>query len=102
MIWRFDSASKSRQRGILLVGIGFPRILFLVFSGPCDKGELKMRWFQEQKLTAGTRRNNRGFLFLPKTIKGETRWLEKATWEEAWVFDGVWGIWIWEPLRWLD
>ena len=40
-----------------------------------------MRWIRPEH--GATRRNTR-FLWLRLTIGQETRWLERATWEEAW------------------
>ena len=55
---------------------------------------------------AGTKRERKGYLWLPKRIGLETRWLEVAVWEEEvaiWV--DVWSKertrWTWEPTRWL-
>ena len=48
-----------------------------------------MRWKQEHQKSRGLEIITR-FLFLPKTISGETRWLERATWEREYgvlVFD---------------
>ena len=54
-----------------------------------------------------TLRMRKGFCFLPKTIRGETRWLEKATWEERatyWVhaISEQDAGWSWVPIRWID
>lgn len=42
-----------------------------------------------------------GFLWFPKTLEFQTRWLEVASWEEEynWVYDGGF---YWEPLRWVN
>ena len=39
------------------------------------------------------------FLLFPKTINGETRWLERASWTETFIPDGPY---IWFPPRWLS
>jgi len=51
-----------------------------------------MRW-QIKKTT----RVKIGFLWFPKTINGETRWLEDATWEQQ--FHVPFNIWI--NVRWI-
>lgn len=44
-----------------------------------------------------------GFLFFPKTINGEVRWLERARWLEKYVW---WSMPIhqtgWVPQYWID
>lgn len=53
------------------------------------------------------KRERRGFLWFPKRIGDEARWLEVATWEEEviiWVSTPTkkrW-YWTWETTRWLD
>lgn len=63
---------------------------------------MRFKWADE-----GTKRIRTGFLFFPLTIGGETRWFEKATWEErvtrlVSVFSGSDRGWDWERLRWID
>jgi hypothetical protein len=41
-----------------------------------------------------------GFLFFPKWIKGETRWLEYARWEQE--YKPHYGGPEWENIRWID
>jgi len=41
-----------------------------------------MRSGKGPKLKIGTRRIRTGFLFFPKLIQGQWRWLEYASWEE--------------------
>jgi hypothetical protein len=63
---------------------------------------MKLRYRAQPNL--GDTREVRAFLWLPKRINGETRWLERAVWEESyirllmsdWVFIG------WRANRWLD
>lgn len=43
----------------------------------------------------GTIRIRSGFLFFPKRIGKETRWLELAVWAEEWMCDDEW-----EPVWW--
>jgi hypothetical protein len=56
----------------------------------------------------GTKRTTTRFLLTPLTIKGETRWLKRATYEEEVVYFicGVtgkdFGGWGWKPTRWID
>ena len=59
-----------------------------------------MRWKAPQ---VGDTRTRSGFLFLPKTINGETRWLERAEWTER--FSGVhvycYGEFVRTECKWL-
>jgi hypothetical protein len=41
-----------------------------------------MRWKEKPRFNNGDRRLRTAFLFFPKTINGETRWLETASWIE--------------------
>lgn len=41
-----------------------------------------MRWTKPKPPTEGECRLRRAFLWFPKTIDRETRWLERATWTE--------------------
>ena len=43
-----------------------------------------------KKKKNGTRRIKSGFLIFPKTINGETRWLESATWIEYYYSKNGW------------
>ena len=47
----------------------------------------------------GEMRERTAFLFLPKRIGYETRWLEHATWREYHSPSNLTG---WEPLEWID
>ena len=40
------------------------------------------------------------FLFFPKRIWDETRWLEIATWNEKHLYDGV--FYTWQPIEWVN
>lgn len=52
-----------------------------------------MRWKSTKK---GDSRIITKFLFLPRAIAGETRWLEKATWKQEY-----WGV-VWLDLCWVN
>lgn len=56
-----------------------------------------MRWTESR---IGEVRRRRGYLYMPKTINGETRVFEFAEWEEKRIatrrFD------LWAPVRWVD
>lgn len=51
----------------------------------------------------GARRTKEGFLFFPKWIGDEMRWLENAKWEEQAEYHAF-SIQFsdWESIRWLD
>lgn len=40
------------------------------------------------------------FLWFPKRIRGETRWLEEATWEKTWYQSSDIGWWYGD--KWVD
>jgi hypothetical protein len=55
----------------------------------------------------GETRVRSGFLWLPMTIDRETRWLERATWEERVSYYGPRGqcnvtSFQWNPDKWID
>lgn len=54
-----------------------------------------MRWWVKKSPREGEIRIKTGFLFLPKKIKNQWRWLEFAEWEQ--VYDI-----IWHDKRWLS
>jgi len=60
-----------------------------------------MKW-----LSAGPNLNETrwktGFLFFPKKIGHETRWLEHAKWEERFVIDLDTGSSYWCAISWMD
>lgn len=56
-----------------------------------------MRW-PNPKL--GDCREVRGFLWLPMTLNGETRWLETASWRE--VYGRSFFGWEWIPRNWTE
>ena len=44
-----------------------------------------MRWTPEVRTTPyGTMRDQSGFLWFPKCLGGEWRWLERASWTQRW------------------
>ena len=66
-----------------------------------------MQWNSRPKERApspGDFRDRGAFLFFPKTINGQTRWLEFATWTEKFV-DATYctdGTVYWLPIRWTS
>ena len=63
-----------------------------------------MRW---RRLEQGATRTVTRFLWFPVEIDNETRWLERATWEErivdlVSVFSGADRGQRWEKQRWID
>ena len=56
-----------------------------------------MKWLVPKE---GDTRVRSGFLFFPKIINGEERWLEWARWEEEWQFWGYDAGWV--PIAWLS
>ena len=50
----------------------------------------------------GRKRIHYGFLFFPKTIHGETRWLEKAIWSQEGFYGAVSGNKYWLDTNWID
>ena len=64
-----------------------------------------MRWHKrpkKQEPSAGDLRDREGFLFFPKTINRQTRWLERASWTEKFVDSTCYtdGTAYWIPIRW--
>lgn len=64
-----------------------------------------MQWKRavEPKLPLGVERMRFGFLWLPKTIDLETRWLERACWTERYVVETLTvgltlGVNVWQPM----
>lgn len=55
-----------------------------------------MRWRDQAPPEFGDSRIVSAFLWLPLTIRLETRWLERATWMEMHKHGE------WNPLRWID
>jgi hypothetical protein len=53
-----------------------------------------MRWTRG---AFGDKRIKKGFLFFPKVINNETRWLEFAEWEQKYVVDNAW-----ISTKWID
>lgn len=64
-----------------------------------------MRW-PKQKFNVGEKRVKTTFLFLPKTINSETRWLESASFREELCVVVDYGsldghFFYWKPLEWI-
>ena len=57
-----------------------------------------MRW---SSVSIGDRRFPQRFLWLPKTLDGETRWLEEARWEEQRDYSPKGRGPYWRALGWL-
>lgn len=54
-----------------------------------------MKWLSTSKDDSYyNKRNRRRFLFLPLTIKGETRWLEMAEWQETFHYGYFSDNWV--------
>lgn len=60
-----------------------------------------MRIKHEEPPKMGDKRERTGFLYLPKTIGLETRWLEFASWREEYFPTGYVGDSAWYPFEWL-
>lgn len=58
-----------------------------------------MRWSSKPKPEIGDCRVKVAFLWLPKKINNEWRWMEWAAWEEQ--YDEYKGSW-WLATRWLE
>ncbi len=54
-----------------------------------------MKWKEKQYKTDDVRRRQ-GFLFLPKRVHDDVRWLEQATWDERYYGAG------WHISKWID
>ena len=66
-----------------------------------------MRWNEKEQPNHGDTRIVEGFLWFPEKLNGETRWLEKAKWEEKAY--GVQRVLTkesagtrWYPVRWIN
>ena len=63
-----------------------------------------MRWYDYSPRPNETRVRTR-FLWMPKTIDGQTRWLELAAWQERYsgVVSGVVSrVPVWDAVRWVS
>lgn len=61
--------------------------------------------YPARRLETGQCRFREAFLFLPKTINGETRWLEYVAWWEMFEstyanYDVIFDSNKWKPLKW--
>ena len=73
-------------------------------EGDCGEGDV-MRWILKPGMKPGTTRTRYEFLFLPKRIDREIRWLEMAAWEEKaerWMDPTTASSGIeWRAVKWL-
>lgn len=62
-----------------------------------------MKWYKEHPSPGHIRKRTR-FLFFPKNIEGEIRWLEKATWvEKYYTYQGMTGVHGgWQAMFWSE
>ena len=60
-----------------------------------------MRWNKKEPPCVGNSRLRSRFLFLPKCVAGQWRWLEFAVWEEVFNRRNDW-IEGWLAERWMD
>lgn len=66
---------------------------------------------EKQSVDSSTQRIKTKFLWLPKNIKGKTKWLTKATWLEELKADIDYEaldlgssntlIYVWKPVKWI-
>ena len=61
-----------------------------------------MRWSTRAGLPDGHMRLRRAFLWLPKLINGQWRWLERATWKEKFSHGGIYCEDHWNDICWAD
>lgn len=66
-----------------------------------------MKWISGVKEKAGTTRIVTKFLYAPLKIRGESRWLEKATWKEevnqyVYINTGERSRRRWDKVCWID
>lgn len=59
-----------------------------------------MRW-KVKEYVKGDKRIITKFLFFPKLINEEARWLEFATFEQILTTES-WELTVWEDLRWIN
>lgn len=71
-----------------------------------ERRAIKMRFKQKPLPNDGDTRIKTKFLLFPKKINGETRWLEKSSWEEVCeIYDNspyYMDIISWDAFRWID
>jgi hypothetical protein len=58
--------------------------------------------FRVKENRPGDTRTKRGFLWFPKWIGEEIRWLERAGWKQIYLPTGHWGALEWSDLAWTD
>ena len=70
-----------------------------------------MRWFESkggiENPDVGETRHVRRFLWLPKKLQAETRWLEFAVWSQEYTYTryhdvGGHRVWLHSSLKWVD
>ena len=61
-----------------------------------------MRFKAEHDPPEGTIRLKKCFLFLPKYLNGETRWLERATIQQEGIYYQDTSILFWDDIAWID
>ncbi len=65
--------------------------------------------YRDYRYKVGDKRTKEKFLWFPKRIKGVTRWLERAKWEEeycwfdgkGWETSGITAHYFWKGIKWL-
>lgn len=69
-----------------------------------------MRWFErpaKRSPKVGDLRSRSGYLFFPKKIQGQWRWLEQASWTERYSLDWVSSFsgthyYKWKSIAWVE
>ena len=65
-----------------------------------------MRFKNKPQPSNGDTRIKTKFLLFPKKIKGETRWLEKTSWQEECLkyYSALWSDYVvrWDEVNWID
>lgn len=61
-----------------------------------------MRWLNAAPPSFGDTRECQGFLWFPRTIRLETRWLERARWKELFTYYAADGVNCWQGVEWLN
>lgn len=60
-----------------------------------------MKWYTKREPYEGMIIFKSRFLWLPKRIGNQSRWLEKATWAEKYIWNGKVGK-HWSPVKWIN
>lgn len=61
-----------------------------------------MRWGTKPAKHVGDKKVVKKFLFLPKKIENEWRWLERAEILQAFLFNDYWREFKWKDIEWVD